>query len=96
MCLRNGAYGAYGYGGCKGYRGYDIDIEDTEHFLLLCPYFGVQRIDFHAGIYTPVRPYGYANVPNDLLLHGDKNFPGIFQEFVDLRRSFVQDLTCNN
>ena len=33
-------------------------IEDTEHFLLLCPSFGVQRTDLLAGIYTLVRPYG--------------------------------------
>ena len=54
-------------------------IEDTEHFLLLCPSFVVQRTDLLARIYTLVRPYGYANLANDVLLqiflYGDKNFP---------------------
>ena len=54
-------------------------IEDTQHFLLLCPSFSVQRTDPLAGIYTLVRPYGYANLANDvllqILLYGDKNFP---------------------
>ena len=53
-------------------------IEDTEHFLLLCPSFGVQRTDLLAGIYSLVRPYGYVNLANDvlfqILLYGDKNF----------------------
>ena len=54
-------------------------IEDTEHFLLLCPSFGVQRTDLLAGICSLVRPYGYVNLANDvllqILLYGDKNFP---------------------
>ena len=57
-------------------------IEDTEHFLLLCPSFGVQRTDLLAGIYTLLRPYGYANLANDvllqILLHDDKNFPRFY------------------
>ena len=54
-------------------------IEETEHFLLLCPSFGVQRIDLLAGIFTLVRSYGYANLANDvllqILLYDDKHFP---------------------
>ena len=54
-------------------------IEDTEQFLLLCPSFGVQRTDLLTGIYTLVRPYGFANLANDvllqILLYGDKDFP---------------------
>ena len=63
-------------------------IENTEHFLLLCPSFGVQRTDLLAGIYTLVRPYGYANLANDVLLQillcGDKNFPN------NLNRSILE------
>ena len=63
-------------------------IEDTEHFLLLCPSFGVQRTDLLAGIYSLVRPYGYVNLANDILLqillYGDKNFPN------NLNRSILE------
>ena len=63
-------------------------IEDTEHFLLLCPSFGVQRTDLLAGIYSLVRPYGYVNLANDILLqillYGDENFPN------NLNRSILE------
>ena len=63
-------------------------IEDTEHFLLLCPSFGVQRTDLLAGIYSLVRPYEYVNLANDILLqillYGDKNFPN------NLNRSILE------
>ena len=63
-------------------------IEDTEHFLLLCPSFGVQRTDLLAGIYSLVRPYGYVNLANyvllQILLYGDKNFPN------NLNRSILE------
>ena len=62
--------------------------EDTEHFLLLCPSFGVQRTDLLAGIYTLIRPYmEYANLANDvllqILLYGDKNFPNNLNRSID-------------
>ena len=54
-------------------------IEDTEHFLLLCPSFAIPRRDLLAGVFALLRPFGYTNVQNDvlmqILLYGDKNFP---------------------
>ena len=54
-------------------------IEDTEHFLLLCPCFDVHRRDLLAGIFALLRPLGYVGLANDfllqLLLYGDKDFP---------------------
>ena len=37
-------------------------IEDTEHFLLLCPSFAEPRRDRLAGIIAPLRPFGYSNL----------------------------------
>ena len=54
-------------------------IEDTEHFLLLCPYFDVHRRDLLAGIFVLLRPLGYVYLANELLpqllLYGDEDFP---------------------
>ena len=48
----------------------------------------VQRTDLLAGIYSLVRPYGYVNLANDvllqILLYGDKNFPN------NLNRSILE------
>ena len=53
-------------------------IEDTEHFLLLCPPFDVQRQDLLAGIVESLRPFlQITNLSNDvlllLLLYGDQD-----------------------
>ena len=53
-------------------------IEDTEHFLLLCPSFDLQRGDLLAGIVELLRPFvQIANLSNDaltqLLLYGDQD-----------------------
>ena len=53
-------------------------IEDTEHFLLLCPSFAVQRQDFLAGIVGLLRPFlQITELSNDvlgqLLLYGDQD-----------------------
>ena len=53
-------------------------VEDTEHFLLLCPSFDDQRRDLLAGIEELLRPFvQIANLSNDaltqLLLYGDKD-----------------------
>ena len=53
-------------------------IEDTEHFLLLCPSFDVQRQDLLAGIAELLRPVvQIADLSNDaltqLLLYGDND-----------------------
>ena len=54
-------------------------IEDTEHFLLLCPSFAVPRRDLLAGLLALLRPYGYVNNSNEVLTHvllyGDVNLP---------------------
>ena len=54
-------------------------VEDTEHFLLLCPSFALQRQNRLAEILPLLRPFGYANLSNEvltqLLLFGDENLP---------------------
>ena len=54
-------------------------IEDTEHFLLLCPSFDVPRRDLLAGVSVLLRPLGHTNPSNEflmrILLYGDKDFP---------------------
>ena len=55
-------------------------IEDTEHFLLLCPSFDNQRQQLLASISVAVRPYiQLNNVSNhdlmNLLLYGDEDLP---------------------
>ena len=52
-------------------------IEDTEHFLLLCPSFDVQRQDLLAGIVELLRPFvSITDFSNDaltqLLLYGNQ------------------------
>ena len=53
-------------------------IEDTEHFLLLCPSFDAQRRDLFAGIVELIRPFiQITDLSNDsltqLLLYGDQD-----------------------
>ena len=53
-------------------------IEDTEHFLLHCPYFHVQRKDLLAGVVELLRPFvQVTNLSNialsQLLLYRDEN-----------------------
>ena len=54
-------------------------IESTEHFLLLCPSFEVQRRNLLAGVVALLRPFGYIDLSNEvlmqLLLFGDKSLP---------------------
>ena len=54
-------------------------IEDTEHFLLLCPSFDVPRRDLLAGVSALLRRLGHTNPSNaflmQILLYGDKDFP---------------------
>ena len=53
-------------------------IEDTEHFLLLCPCFDLKRQNFLVGIYALIRPLEYVNLKNEalsqLLLYDDDDF----------------------
>ena len=53
-------------------------IEDTEHFLLLCPSFDAQRQDLLVGIVELIRPFRQiTDLSNDsltqLLLYGDQD-----------------------
>ena len=53
-------------------------VEDTEHFLLPCPFFDVQRQDLLAGIAELLRPFvQITNLSNDaltqLLLYGHQD-----------------------
>ena len=53
-------------------------IEDTEHFLLLCPSFDVQRRHLLAGVSVLLQQFVEINsLPSDvlvqILLYGDKN-----------------------
>ena len=54
-------------------------IEDTEHFLLLCPSFQESRRDLLADVSFLLQPLGFANLSKDallqILLYGDKDFP---------------------
>ena len=51
-------------------------IEDTEHFLLLCPSFVMHRRDLLTSVLALVRPFGYISLSNkdltQLLLFGGK------------------------
>ena len=55
----------------------DDGIEDTEHFLLLCPSFQESRREFLAD--DSSKPLGYTDLSIaallQILLHGDKDFP---------------------
>ena len=42
-------------------------VEDTEHFLLLCPSFAVQRQNLLVEILPLLQPFGYANLSNEVL-----------------------------
>ena len=53
-------------------------IETTEHFLLLCPSFEAERRILLADVLDLIRPFGYVDPSNEvlmqILLYGDKNF----------------------
>ena len=64
-------------------------IEDTEHFLLLCPSFDMQRQDLLARVMDLLRPFvEITNLPSNLsihlLLYGDQNLPN------DLNKSIIE------
>ena len=44
-------------------------IENTEHFLLLCPSYEIQRRNLLARVFALLRPLGYVNIPNEPLTH---------------------------
>ena len=68
-------------------------IEDTEHFLLLCPSFDLQQRDFLAGIVELLRPFvQIASLSNDpltqLLLYGDQDLSN------DLNKNILELTLC--
>ena len=72
-------------------------IEDTEHFLLLCPSFDVQRQDLLAGISELLRPVvQIADISNDaltqLLLYGDNNLSNnVNRSILELALRFIHE-----
>ena len=70
-------------------------IEDTEHFLLLCPSFDVQRRDLLAEDSQLVRPFVQINslsnvVLINLLLHGDKDLSdNMNKNILELTLNFI-------
>ena len=72
-------------------------IEDTEHFLLLCPSFDVQRRDLLAGIVELLRPsVQIANLSNDalmqLLLYGDQDLSNeLNKNILELTLRFIHE-----
>ena len=70
-------------------------IEDTEHFLLLCPSFDIQRRDLLAGVSVALRPFVEIdslsnNVLVQLLLYGDKNLSSdVNKSILELTLDFI-------
>ena len=74
-------------------------IEDTEHFLLPCPSFDVQRQDLLAGIVELLRPFlQITDLSNDvlvqLLLYGDQHLCyDLNRKILELTLRFIHE-TC--
>ena len=72
-------------------------IEDTEHFLSLCPSFDLQRRDLLAGIVELLRPFvQIANLSNNaltqLLLYGDQDLSNdLYKTILQLTLSFIHE-----
>ena len=71
-------------------------IEDTEHFLLLCPSFDLQRRDLLAGVLAILRPFGYNNLSNKVLtqylLYGNKDLPSdLSRKILKLTLAFIHN-----
>ena len=72
-------------------------IEDTEHFLLLCPSFDLHRRDLLAGIVELLRPFvRIASLSNDaltqLLLCGDQDLSNdLNKNVLELTLSFIHE-----
>ena len=61
-------------------------VDDTEHFLLPCPSFAVPHKYLLAGVFALLRPFGYANLQNNvltqILFYGDQNFPNELNKII--------------
>ena len=74
-------------------------IEDTDHFLLLCPSFDVPRRDLLAGVSALLRPLGHTNPSNEflmqILLYGDKDFTvNLNKDILLLTLRFIHETGC--
>ena len=64
--------------------------------LLLCPSFAVQRQNLLAEILPLLRPFGHANLSNEvltpLLLYGDENLPNnVNRNILELTLQFIKE-----
>ena len=72
-------------------------IEDTEHFLLLCPSFDNQRQHLLAGISVAVRPFFQLNILSkhdlmNLLLYGDEDLPSnVNKRVIEYNLNFIHE-----
>ena len=73
-------------------------VEDTEHFLLLCPFFDVQRQDLLAGIVELLQPFVLiTDLSNDalihLLLYGDQDLSyDLNKQILELTLRFIHEI----
>ena len=70
-------------------------IEDTEHFLLLCPSFDIQRRDLLAGVSELLRPFAQINSLSDnvltqILLYGNRDLSNeVNKSILELTLNFI-------
>ena len=70
-------------------------VEDTEHFLLLCPSFDIQRRDLLAGVSAVLQHFLEVNTLSNnafiqVLLYGDEKLPiDINRNILKLTLSFI-------
>ena len=70
-------------------------IEDTEHFLLLCPSFDIQWQDLLAGVSELLRPFvQIETLPNNVLvqylLYGNEELPNdVYRTLLDYTLNFI-------
>ena len=72
-------------------------IEETEHFLLLCPSFDNQQQHLLAGISVAVRPFFQLNILSkhdlmNLLLYGDEDLPSdVNKHIIEYTLNFIHE-----
>ena len=69
-------------------------IETTEHFLLLCLSFEVERRNLLARVFELLPPYGYIDLSNEILtqilLYGDKYLPNnLNRNILELTQRYI-------
>ena len=74
------------------------DIEDMEHFLLLCPSFDMHGKDLSARVTDLLLPFVEiinlrSHLLIHLLLHGDQNFPNeLNKHVIELTLRFIHEI----